>query len=106
MGNKIVKTTKYCTILQQSIVDKGSYGYGIEKIIVNEGNGEEEIRWVYFKDTMKAKLQLIARPLDLNEEDLLELITKAIDEKIFSDKFLNGLKKVVNLKDKGDKAKC
>ena len=78
MGNKVIKTTDYCTVLQQSIIDKGTYAYGIERIIVNDGNGQEEIRWVFFKDTIRGKKQLIARPLDLPEEDLLELIQRAI----------------------------
>ena len=78
MDNKVIKSTKYCTILQQSILDKGSYGYGIERIIVNDGSGQEEIRWVFFKDTKKCKMQTVARPLDLPEDDLLELIQKAI----------------------------
>lgn len=96
MSKKVVKTTNYCTILQQSIIDKGSYAYGIEKIIVNDGDGQEEIRWVFFKDTMRAKQQLIARPLDLPEEDLLELISKAIHEKIFSKDFVSKLKEILN----------
>ena len=100
MGNKVIKTTDYCTVLQQSIIDKGTYAYGIERIIVNDGDGQEEIRWVFFKDTMKSKHQLIARPLDLPEEDLLELMSKAIHEKIFSDKFLNKLYKILKSKDK------
>ena len=92
MGNKVIKTTDYCTVLQQSIIDKGTYAYGIERIIVNDGNGQEEIRWVFFKDTIRGKKQLIARPLDLPEEDLLELISNAIDDKVFSIKFINELK--------------
>ena len=96
MSKKVVKATNYCTILQQSIIDKGSYAYGIERIIVNDGDGQEEIRWVFFKDTMRAKQQLIARPLDLPEEDLLELISKAIQEKIFSKNFISNLKEILN----------
>ena len=92
MKNKCIKTTDYCTILQQSILDKGTYAYGIERIIVNDGDGQEEIRWVFFKDTIRGKKQLIARPLDLPEEDLLELISNAIDDKVFSIKFINELK--------------
>lgn len=92
MGNKVIKTTDYCTVLQQSIIDKGTYAYGIERIIVNDGDGQEEIRWVFFKDTIRGKKQLIARPLDLPEEDLLELISNAIDDKVFSIKFINELK--------------
>ena len=72
--------------------------------MVNDGDGQEEIRWVFFKDTMKSKHQLIARPLDLPEEDLLELMSKAIHEKIFSDKFLNQLYKLLKSKDKVEDA--
>nr|WP_317332881.1 hypothetical protein [uncultured Romboutsia sp.] len=96
MSKKIVKTTDYCTILQQSIVDKGTYAYGIERIIVNDGDGQEEIRWVFFKDTMKGKMQTIARPLDLPEENLLELIQRAIKEKLFSKSFIESLKEILN----------
>ena len=96
MGNKVIKTTQYCTVLKQSILDKGSYAYGIERIIVNDGDGQEEIRWVFFKDTMKSKHQLIARPLDLPEEDLLELIQKSIKEKLFSKSFVDSLKEILN----------
>lgn len=96
MGNKVIKTTNYCTVLQQSIIDKGTYAYGIERIIVNDGDGQEEIRWVFFKDTMRAKHQLIARPLDLPEEDLLELIQKSIKEKLFSKSFVDTLKEILN----------
>lgn len=98
MGNKVIKTTQYCTVLKQSILDKGSYAYGIERIIVNDGDGQEEIRWVFFKDTMKAKQQLIARPLDLPEQDLIELLSNAISDKVFSEKFLNKLSKIINIK--------
>ena len=96
MGNKVIKTTDYCTVLQQSIIDKGTYAYGIERIIVNDGNGQEERRWVFFKDTIRWKKQLIARPLDLPEEDLLELIQRAIKEKLFSKSFVDDLKEILN----------
>ena len=77
MKNKCIKTTDYCTILQQSILDKGTYAYGIERIIVNDGNGKEEIRWVFFKDTIRGKKQLIARPLDLTRRRSFRVDTKS-----------------------------
>ncbi|MEG1870385.1 MAG: hypothetical protein RR192_00125 [Peptostreptococcaceae bacterium] len=95
MSKRVVKTTDYCTILQQTIIDKGTFAYGIERIIVNDGNGEEEIRWIFMKDTMRSKMQMIARPLDLPEEDLVELIEKAISEKLFSKQFIDGLKNIL-----------
>ena len=42
MANKVIKTTNYCTVLQQSIIDKGTYAYGIERIIVNDGDGQKK----------------------------------------------------------------
>ena len=54
------------------------------------------IRWVFFKDTIRGKKQTIARPLDLPEEDLLELIQRAIKEKLFSKSFVDGLKEILN----------
>lgn len=95
MSKKVVKTTNYCTILQQSIIDKGSYGYGIERIIVNDGDGQEEIRFMYEKSTIRGR-HLVARPLDLPEQDLIELLDKAIKEKIFSKDFINNLREILN----------
>ncbi|MGL6106854.1 hypothetical protein [Romboutsia sp.] len=95
MSKKVVKITNYCTILQQSIIDKGSYGYGIEKIIVNDGDGQEEIRFMYEKNTVRGR-HLVARPLDLPEQDLIELLDKAIQEKLFSKDFINKLKEILN----------
>ncbi|TAN67426.1 hypothetical protein WS9_008470 [Paraclostridium sordellii 8483] len=102
MSNKVIKTTNYCTILQQTIIDKGSYGYGIERIVVNDGDGQEEIRFMYEKNTVRGR-HLVARPLDLPEEDLLDLMLKAIEEKIFSDKFINELKRILTSKYKEEK---
>lgn len=49
-----------------------------------------------FQRYNKRKKQLIARPLDLPEEDLLELIQRAIKEKLFSKSFVDGLKEILN----------
>lgn len=43
MVNKVIKTIQYCTVSKQSILDKGSYSYGTERIIVNDGDIQEEI---------------------------------------------------------------
>lgn len=45
---------------------------------------------------MRVKYQLIARPLDLLEDDLLELIQRAIKEKLFSKLFVDSLKEILN----------
>ena len=48
--NKVVKETRYCKVLRQAKIRDNNVAYGIEKIFVKELN-QEEIRFVYFKDT-------------------------------------------------------
>ncbi|WP_455543550.1 hypothetical protein [Intestinibacter sp.] len=93
--NKAIKETRYCIVLKQAKKREKECAYGIEKIFVKSSN-QEEIRFVYFKDTLRKKDQLIARPLDLPEADLIELIKEAIKKNVFSKEFVNSLKEVVN----------
>ncbi|AXU81255.1 TPA: hypothetical protein ACHTFF_002825 [Clostridioides difficile] len=92
--SKIIKETKYCKVLRQAKIREDNIAYGIEKIFVKELN-QEEIRFVYFKDTYRQEEQLVSRPLDLPEEDLLKLIEVAIKQNVFSKEFLNNLKEIV-----------
>lgn len=93
--SKIIKETKYCKVLRQAKIREYNIAYGIEKIFVKELN-QEEIRFVYFKDTYRQEEQLVPRPLDLPEEDLLKLIEVAIKQNVFSKEFLNNLKEIVS----------
>lgn len=94
---KIIKETKYCEIYNTvSIIDDEYYSC-IEKIMVKTKQ-REEIRFALYKDTFKMEHQFIARSLDLTEQQLIELITKAIEEKVFSDKFIEMLKEELNNK--------
>ena len=52
--NKVVKETRYCKVLRQAKIRDNNVAYGIEKIFVKELN-QEEIRFVYFKDTVKGR---------------------------------------------------
>ncbi|MDB0440331.1 hypothetical protein C4R89_12390 [Clostridioides difficile] len=92
--SKLIKETRYCKVLRQAKIRENNIAYGIEKIFVKELN-QEEIRFVYFKDTFRQEEQLVPRPLDLPEEDLLKLMDVAISQNVFSKEFLNNLKEIV-----------
>lgn len=92
---KVIKETKYCQVYKAvSIIDDDYYS-SIEKIKVKSKN-REEVRFALYKDTFKMERQFIPRSLDLTEKQLLELIRKAIEGKIFSDEFIKLLKDELN----------
>lgn len=92
--SKVRNETKYCIVLKQAKIRYGNVGYGIEKIFVKALN-QEEIRFVYFKDTFRKEQQLIARPLDLPEDDLIELIKESVNKNVFSKEFILNLKEII-----------
>lgn len=97
--NKLVKETRYCKVLRQAKIRDNDVAYGIEKIFVKELN-QEEIRFVYFKDIIKGSImmeeQLVARPLDLPEDDLIKLVELSIKQNVFSKEFISKLKEILN----------
>lgn len=96
--SKTRNETKYCIVLRQAKIRDGNRAYGIEKIFVKSLN-QEEIRFVYFKDTFRKEQQLIARPLDLPEDDLIKLIKESIKKNVFSKEFLSNLREILNTKE-------
>ncbi|HBF4581480.1 TPA: hypothetical protein LR945_002528 [Clostridioides difficile] len=96
--NKAITETKYCKVLRQAKIRYGNIGYGIEKIFVKALN-QEEIRFVYFKDTFRKEQQLIARPLDLTEDELIKLIKESIQKRVFSKEFISNLREILNTKE-------
>jgi hypothetical protein len=61
----------------------------IERLFVKEFQ-QEEIRFSWWKDD-----KIMMRPLDLPEDELLELFRRAIDEGVFRPEFLKALKRVL-----------
>lgn len=92
---KIVKETKYCEIYKAVSIIDGEYYSSIEKIKV-KSKMREEIRFALYKDTFKMERQFIPRSLDLTEKQMLELIGKAIEGKVFSEEFVNLLREKLN----------
>ncbi|CAI3588237.1 hypothetical protein [Clostridium neonatale] len=56
----------------------------------------EEIRFALYKDTVRGDNIYVPRSLDVTEIQLLELIKKAIEEKVFSNEFIEMFKQELN----------
>lgn len=99
------KETKYCTLLQSvKMEDKeNGYTYAMEKIHIKD-LGRDEIRLCLYKDMRdrsgSISNRMLVRPLDLTEQELIQLLEKAIvtENPLFSTEFLKYLKNIVNQK--------
>jgi hypothetical protein len=88
---KTIKETSYCKIYNKVSIEDDEYYSCIERIKVKEKN-REEIRFSLYKDTIRGNNRYIPRSLDVTEIQLIELIKKAIQSKVFSDEFIDMLK--------------
>ena len=98
MAKKAIKETKYCSLISQSIIADEEYTYALEKIIVKPQGNREELRFSVYKDQQRYGMKLLVRPLDLQEELFLQLLKRALEDKLFSKKFIEQLKKLINEK--------
>ena len=98
MAKKAIKETKYCSLISQSIIEDEEYTYALEKIIVKPQGNREELRFSVYKEQQRYGMKLLVRPLDLQEELFLQLLKKALEDKLFSKKFIEQLKKLINEK--------
>lgn len=98
MAKKAIKEIKYCSLISQSIIADEEYTYALEKIIVKPQGNREELRFSVYKDQQRYGMKLLVRPLDLQEELFLQLLKKAVEDKLFSKKFIEQLKKLINEK--------
>lgn len=88
---KIIKSTKYCNLLKQVSLREDEYTYCIEKIFIKSIK-RNEIRFSVYKDTVRGEDIYVPRSLDVTELELMELMKKSIQGKIFSDEFIKMLK--------------
>ena len=95
MAKKIIKETKYCKILSQASLVDDEYTYYIERIHVKAKN-REEIRFSLYKDTVRADNRYIPRSLNVTELELIELIKVSVEDKVFSNEFLEMLKQEIS----------
>jgi len=92
--NGVIRSTKYCDLLKQGRVDTDRSASAIEKIYVKE-LGRTEIRFAYYKKTANNRDRLVLRPLDLDEDELLELFDNAVKNEVFSENFRKKLKEIL-----------
>jgi hypothetical protein len=93
------KETQYCILLNQAEYKVDEYTYCIEKIFIKGEKQQEEVRLALYKSTLdkngRATTRMVPRPVDLSEEEFLELLKEAISKEILSKAFLNNLKKLL-----------
>lgn len=92
---KIIKETNYCKIYSKVSIEDDEYNSCIERIEVKEKK-REEIRFALYKDTVRGDNRYVPRSLDVTEIQLLELIKKAIKQKVFSNEFIEMLQQELN----------
>lgn len=92
---KVIKETNYCKIYNKVSIEDDEYNSCIERIEVKEKK-REEIRFEPYKDTVRGDNCYVPRSLDVTEIQLLELIKKAIKQKVFSNEFIEMLQQELN----------
>lgn len=95
MSKKVIKTTKYCSILKQGIVEDEEYRYCIEQVFI-KSKRREEIRFSLYKDTITRENRYIPRSLDLTELEFIDLIRAPLKENVFSKECIQMLKQVID----------
>jgi hypothetical protein len=84
-----MRDTPYAKEIKSAIIAFPDHSEGrIERLLIKDSQ-QEEIRFTWWKDG-----NLVPRPLDLLEEDLLTLFENAFQEKVFSEGFLVKLKQM------------
>lgn len=94
---QILKETKYCKIFSVAVIEDDEYNSCIERIEVKDKK-REEIRFALYKDTIRESNCYIPRSIDVTEMQLLELMKKAIQAKVFSSEFVQMLKQELDVR--------
>lgn len=79
----IIKSTDYCNLLKQGKVEVGDSVYVIEEIYIKKKE-TKEIRFAYYKKDADGKENFVPRPLDLEEEHLISLLSEGIKAGVIS----------------------
>jgi hypothetical protein len=88
--SQILKRTKYCDLLAQGTTQEGEDISAVERIYINN-HKSEEIRFAWYKEKNGVP-HFQPRPLDLTEDELLELLKDCVNKGVFSNKFRENLK--------------
>ena len=85
------KETRYCKIIRSVEVKDGEELFALEKIYV-KALDRYEIRIYLYRDCNDRARKLIARPVDLTQEKLIDLIALGVTTGILDDEFKNKIK--------------
>jgi hypothetical protein len=66
----------------------------VEKIFIKDIK-REEIRFAWYKEEKNCTRRLIPRPLDLTEDELIELLKDGVNKGVFTNKFSERLKNIL-----------
>ena len=89
----MIKSTKYCNLLARGMTKEGEDISAVERIFVKDLN-REEIRFAWYKEK-NGTMQFRLRPLDLPENELIELIRNGVRNEVFSKEFRESLKNIL-----------
>lgn len=90
---KILKRTKYCDLLAQGTNQEGNDISAVERIFIKKLN-REEIRFAWYK-IKEDSVYFQPRPLDITEDEFLELLKDGINKGVFTNKFIENLKNIL-----------
>ena len=85
------KETKYCKIIRSVTVVDGEETFSLEKIYIKELD-RYEIRLCLYRDCNDRARKLIPRPVDIEQDKLIDLLELGITTGILDDKFKKRLK--------------
>lgn len=93
----MIKSTDYCNILKEAFFENSTKDckLAIEEIYVKEEQ-RNELRFVYYKLNENGNYKLVARPLDVTEDELFELFQKAVEENIINNELAVKIKNIID----------
>lgn len=93
----MIKSTDYCNILKEAFFENSTKDckLAIEEIYVKEEQ-RNELRFVYYKLNENGNYKLVARPLDVTEDELFQLFQKAVEENIINNELAVQIRNIID----------
>lgn len=91
----MVNDTRYCTVKKEGELNLTTYRPVIQRIRIKELD-REEIRFAYYNIDGNGKEHFQPRPLDLEEEYMIQLIAEGVKNGVFSKDGLKKLQEIFN----------
>lgn len=82
--------TEYCRFYARGSFEVNNVRCSIEQIFIKDLD-RREVRFAYYKKNKNDNYQLVPRPLDVTEDEFLEMFRQAIKNGVFSKIFLKAL---------------